>query len=159
MVLAGVLVLVGLDQLSKWFMTGLLKGKPAISLVGELLVLDYAENTGISWGLLPDQRWLVLGVTGVVLAGFGGVLLSGRFRNSRLATVGGTMVLAGGLGNLIDRAFNGFVVDFIYVRAINFPVFNIADCCVVCGAIVTLVYFLFIYKDKEKEPTPENNSE
>ncbi len=66
----------------------------------------------------------------------------------------GVLILAGGIGNLIDRIFRGFVVDFLYFSLIDFPVFNIADCCVCIGAALLIVYTLFFYRE-----TPESKKE
>ena len=69
-----------------------------------------------------------------------------------LANVAGVLILAGGIGNMIDRLAYGYVVDFLYVKLINFPIFNFADCCVVIGAALLLVAFLFVYKDEKIQP-------
>lgn len=150
MVLLSAVLLIGVDQLTKWLAIQHLQQAPVVLIEG-VLELRYSENTGIAWGMLPDRRWLVTAVTGVMLLFVLGVLLSGRFRGSRLFTIGATIVTAGGIGNLIDRLVypDGHVVDFLYVKLIDFPIFNFADCCVVIGAILILAYFFFFYTDKE----------
>ena len=80
------------------------------------------------------------------------ILMSGKFRKYKLANVAGVLILAGGIGNMIDRLAYGYVVDFLYVKLINFPIFNFADCCVVIGAALLLVAFLFVYKDEKIQP-------
>lgn len=83
------------------------------------------------------------------------LLMSGRFRRYPLMNVSGVLIVAGGVGNLIDRIANGYVVDFLYFRLINFPIFNFADCCVVVGAALLLIFFFFFYEEKPK-PQPED---
>lgn len=153
-VLLSAALLVGVDQLTKWLAIGYLKGTAPAVLIDGVLELHYTENTGIAWGMLQDKRWLVTIVTSVVLLFLLFILLSGRFRSSRLFTIGGTMVAAGGVGNLLDRVVysDGHVVDFISFKLINFPIFNVADCCVVIGAILILIYFFFFYTDKADRP-------
>ncbi len=145
-------VLIAADQLTKLAAVHGLVNHP-VSIWDGVIELCYSENRGIAWGLFQDRRWIVIGITGLVLTALLVVLMSGRFRQSRLISIGGAMVLAGGVGNLIDRVMNGYVVDFIhYYKWFDFPVFNLADCCVTIGAVLILVYvFFFSGKETEKE--------
>lgn len=143
MLLLAATVLVAADQMTKWAAVRALTDG-AVSVWNGVLELRYSENSGIAWGLLQDQRWPVIIATGLVLTFLFVVLMSGRFRQSKLVSLGGVMVLAGGVGNLIDRVANGYVVDFIhYYKWFDFPIFNIADCCVTVGAVLILIYFFF----------------
>ena len=63
-------------------------------------------------------------------------------------------IVAGAIGNIIDRIRNGFVVDFIYFSLIDFPVFNVADIFVTCSAIALIVLFLFVYKEDDIDRIP-----
>lgn len=147
--------LVALDQLTKFWAVRFLSGGETVSLWDGVLELCYSENTGIAWGLLQDRRWLVVVATGLMLTFLLVVLLSGRFRTSKLVSLGGVLMLAGGVGNLVDRLLLGYVVDFIhYYKWFDFPIFNVADCCVTVGAVLILVYFFF-FGSKEKEPAKE----
>ena len=77
------------------------------------------------------------------------LLLFGKFRKYLLFNISATLIVAGGIGNFIDRLIHGYVVDFIEVLFFEFPVFNVADCFVVVGSVLLLVFFLFIYDDKK----------
>lgn len=149
--------LVALDQVTKLAAVHYLYPSNTVSIWDGVLEFTYCENRGIAWGLLQNQRWLVLVATGIMLLFVLVVLMTGRFKNSKLISIGGTMILAGGVGNLIDRVFNGFVIDFIhYYKWFDFPVFNIADCCVTIGAVLVLIYvFFFGSKEKPKEEAPD----
>lgn len=143
LLLAGLLV--AGDQLIKGWAMEVLKPAVSIDLVPDVLSLTYHENFGAAWGILQGQRWLLLAVTGVVLAALLAGLLLGRFRGP-LIRASVTLILAGGIGNLIDRAFHpgGFVVDYIYFEPINFPIFNLADICVCVGTFLLAFYILFV---------------
>ena len=62
-----------------------------------------------------------------------------------------SFIVAGGIGNMIDRIRFDYVVDFIYFKLIDFPIFNVADCYIVCGTIVMFLLFLFVFKEKDLE--------
>ncbi len=100
------------------------------------------------------MRWVFVAVTALIMAFILYMLLSRRFKAYKLVTVSGILIVAGGVGNLIDRIFRGYVVDFISVTWIGFPIFNIADCCVVIGAVLLLIFFFFIYDDKPAAKLP-----
>lgn len=104
------------------------------------------------------MRWLFIILTTLIMGFILFLLLSGRFKSYKLVTISGILIVAGGVGNLIDRFFRGYVVDFLYFKWIDFPIFNVADCCVVIGAILLLIFFFFIYEDKpavKKSAGPE----
>ena len=153
LLLAG-LLLAG-DQLIKGWAIEVLKPAASIDIIPNVLSLHYHENFGAAWGILQGQRWLLLAVTGVVLAVLLAGLLLGKFQGPLMRT-SITLILAGGLGNLLDRAFHpgGFVVDYIYFEPINFPIFNLADICVCIGTALLAVYVLFLEK-KEGEAGEE----
>ena len=147
-----VVLLLGFDQLTKSLAVAHLKEKPAFVLISGVLELDYLENRGAAFGILQGQRWLLMLVAFVLVLLIGFFLLKmptrKRFLPLRIAAV---MIVAGGVGNMIDRFFFGYVVDFISFVLINYPIFNVADCYVVIAAILLVVLFLFVYKDEELE--------
>lgn len=150
--------LVGIDQLTKWLAVLFLKGADPVSVINGVFSFTYTENRGAAWSMFEGQQWLLIGVTSVMIVGLLAVLLSGRFRKHRMATFGGILVVAGGIGNLIDRIARGYVVDFLQTDFMDFPIFNVADCFVVVGAVLLFVYFVFFYSDtsvKADEPKEE----
>ena len=143
--------LVGIDQLTKWLSIQFLRRSDPVSVINGFFSLTYTENRGAAWSMFEGQRWLLIGVTSAMLLTLLLVLLSGRFRRHRMATFGGILVIAGGVGNLIDRVFRGFVVDFLQTDFIDFPIFNVADCFVVIGAVLLFVYFVFFYSETDSK--------
>ena len=133
----GVIVLIGLDQFSKYLAQHFLKGGTSIQLWPNVLELTYVENRGAAFGILLNQQWLFNIITAIVMIGliyiFFRLPFEKRFRITRFCCA---LLLAGAAGNWIDRLKAGYVVDMIYFRLINFPVFNFADCLVVVGSIL-----------------------
>lgn len=68
-----------------------------------------------------------------------------------------TLLFAGALGNAIDRIFRGYVVDFIETAFIDFPVFNVADIAITCGAVIMAIYIIFFDKDEKNGETDSSN--
>ncbi len=136
--------LVAVDQVVKRWAVAHLKGQSAIALWPDVFELTYVENRGAAFGMLQDQRWLFTVLTSVVILGliyaYFRLLPDRKFRLTRICCIG---VLAGAIGNLIDRTALHYVVDMFYFKLIDFPVFNVADCyVVVCGILFCLVAFV-----------------
>lgn len=148
-VLAITAALVSIDQLTKWVAVITLKNAAAVELIPQVLGFRYVENRGAAFGILQGQRVLFLIFTGVVMAAILALLLFGKFRKYPLFNISATLIVAGGLGNFIDRLIHGYVVDFIEVLFFEFPVFNVADCYVVIGSVLLFIFFFFMYDDKK----------
>ncbi len=149
-------LLVGLDRLTKWMVVSNLELKETINLIKigntEVLNIFYCLNDGAAFSKLSGRRVLLIVFTSAVIIALLYMMLSGKVkRNIHIAAFG--LVIGGGIGNLIDRIFNdGLVVDFIDFRLINFPVFNVADICAVCGAgIVLLSIIADAVREKKKK--------
>lgn len=161
-VLAIVAALVGLDQLTKWLTVVNLKGGEPFVLIDGVFEFTYLENRGAAFGMMQGGRWLFVAVTAVVMLALLAVLLFSNYRRYRFLDVGLVLIAAGGIGNLIDRIANGFVVDMLHfhIKAIgfDFPVFNVADCYVVVGALLVLFFFFFLYDEKaDKKPAEDTD--
>ncbi len=140
-----------LDQLSKlWVVNN-------IPLYGEIPVLDgifhltYTQNTGAAWSMLSGMQWLFLGIFLLFTLGIIWEFSKKRWPFTTFDRWCIAVVYAGGLGNIIDRIRLGYVVDMIEVEFINFPVFNLADCCITCGCIALIVHLMFFNREFWKE--------
>lgn len=144
---AGVLLL--LDQLSKIWAVSALAEKP-IELIPGVFELRYLENHGAAFGILQNQRWFFLLLTAafVVLLIIAYRKLPGGKRHLPLRILCAAL-MAGALGNAIDRALLGYVRDFLYFCLIDFPIFNVADIYVTVSAFVFIILVLFVYKDED----------
>jgi len=140
--------LVGADQLLKLWAMHTLQGSP-IPIIDGVLEFYYHENQGAAFGMLQGGRIIFIIVTLLIAAaGVWAMIKLPMFQKMgvRICT---TLIIAGGFGNLIDRAFRGYVVDFVYFKLINFPIFNLADSCVTCGAIALAIIILFSKEPKQ----------
>lgn len=146
-----VCLLVGLDQWTKYLAVLHLKGQANVVLWEGVFELEYRENTGAAFSILQGKSWFLIGFTALALVLVAVFLCRSRLGRSPWVRVAGVLILAGGIGNLIDRIFRGFVVDFLYFSLIDFPVFNVADCCVCVGAALLIVYTLFFYRDAPED--------
>ena len=137
-IIAGI---IGLDQLTKWLAVVNLQGEPSFPLWREVLHFTYTENTGMAFGMLKDHRWVFMVFSTVSIIAL--IVYLFRFRpESRWMQVSMAFIIGGGIGNMIDRIFLGYVVDFIDFTLINFAIFNIADSFVCIGAGIMIVYLV-----------------
>ncbi len=148
-----IVLLVGADQLIKYWAVHNLQGQDSISFLHignrEILNLTYLENGGAAFSSFSGKRWFLIIVTVLLMVACAVVLVKYRNR-SKLLPISAALILAGGIGNLIDRIFRGgLVVDYFEVRLFHFAVFNFADCCVVIGVILFAIYMLF-FDEKQR---------
>ena len=149
-------ILVAVDQIVKnWAAETLVKGD--IAIIENVLYLKYAENTGVAFSMFSDNRWILVIATSVMLAAVLAFFLSGKV-SGKLEVFSLSLLLSGGVGNLIDRISLGYVIDYIDVRIINFAIFNIADICICVGAFLLCVAVYFSDR-KEKEEKQEKANE
>lgn len=136
------------DQYTKRQAVIYLKDKPAYNLVNGILELNYLENQGAAFGMLPNQKVFFVFVAVVILCAVGYVLI--KVPDHKKYTILHfllSLIVAGCIGNMIDRVRYDYVVDFIYFVRINFPIFNVADIYATVAALVLLFLLLFIYKE------------
>lgn len=146
----GIFALIFADQATKYLAVQKLKGTAGITLIPRILELQYIENRGMAFGMLQGRRMLFLVICVVFFAILGWMVIRIPKTSYYLPLmVTGGVLAAGAAGNFIDRIYQGFVIDFIYVSLIDFPVFNVADIYVVCGGIVFVILMLFRYKDED----------
>lgn len=140
-----------LDQLSKLWVVGNIPLYGEIPVLSGVFHLTYAQNTGAAWSMLSGMQWLFLGIFLVFTLGIVWEFSKKRWPFTTFDRWCIAVVYAGGLGNIIDRIRLGYVVDMIEVEFINFPVFNLADCCITCGCIALVVHLVFFNREFWKE--------
>ncbi len=141
------LVLTAADQLSKALIVSNLSATARIVCIPGVVDIVYVENTGAAFSMLSAHTWLLGLVSAAFCAAIAVYMAKMKFTDKRYQIIGG-MLLGGALGNGIDRIFRGFVVDFIELAFIRFPVFNIADIAITLGAVLLVVIITLGDKNK-----------
>ncbi|MCF6462712.1 signal peptidase II [Clostridium sp. Cult1] len=140
----GVLIIV-LDQVSKFAAVKYLKGRSPYIIVENFFQLCYVENLGAAFGILQNKKVFFIFVTSIVAISIIFFLAKNSNNISQLLKIGLVMLLGGAIGNLIDRVRFGYVVDFIsfkFGKGYDFPVFNVADIFIVSGTILVMALVL-----------------
>lgn len=139
-----------LDRATKQFAVSKLAGRSAVNVIGEVFQFVYIENAGAAFGMMQNKRVLFYIITALVAAAILYFIIK-MPSDSRYTGLGVVLsfILAGAIGNFIDRAWHHYVVDFIYFSPIDFPVFNVADIYVTLGCIAFVIMVIFIYKDHD----------
>lgn len=150
-----ILVLVGVDQWIKYWAVHTLQEQGSIPFLHignvDIMNLTYLENSGAAFSSFSGMRWLLIILTALLMV-LCAIVMIRYHKRSKFMCITLAMILAGGLGNLIDRIFrNGLVVDYFDVKLFHFAVFNFADCCVVVGVFLMALYLLFFDKKKKEE--------
>ncbi len=143
--------LVAVDQLVKYLVMTNIPLGGHVPFIPYLVELTYITNTGAAFSIFSEHTWALALVSLVMSIALALALWKNFFRHP-LGKLTITLLLAGAVGNLIDRAFRGFVVDMFNVLFMRFAVFNVADICVVVGGIAAGVYYLFLMDKLEPRP-------
>ena len=154
--LLGVLLCGGLiaaDLLTK--LTASKLGSREVVLIPGVLSLSYIENHGAAFGIMQGRQWLLIVISAVIIAA-AVVFYIRRIRDIqyRYLRVLIVFLVAGALGNMIDRIMLGYVRDFIYFKLIDFPVFNVADIYVTVSAVLILIWIIL-----HGDPEPGSSSD
>jgi len=147
-IFAGVLIV--LDQYTKFLAIHNLKDNLAYPIIPNVLELNYLENRGAAFGMLQNQKIFFVFIAVIILALIFYFLkkLPAKKKYSILHILL-SMIAAGAIGNMIDRIRYDYVVDFIYIVLINFPIFNVADIYVTVSTFVLVILILFVYKEDD----------
>lgn len=155
-----VVVLVALDQLSKFLVITKLKPVGTTTVVDGILQFRYVENTGAAFSMLSNNTTLLSVVTSLIMVAILVALFAGKVTD-KLQYISLVIVVAGGIGNLIDRIARGYVVDFIEYTFVNYAVFNVADIFVTIGALllVASIVMEIVRESKEKKEQSDADDE
>ena len=151
-IIVSIILIITLDQIIKLYFVN--NAESDINVIEGILKFSYVENTGGAFGSFQNNinSFIILNfiVLGIIIK----FMIAQKDRIDKKTSVALTLILAGGISNLIDRILRGFVVDYIDItQLVSFPVFNLADICIVLGWIL-LVIFILIYS--VKEPKKQN---
>ncbi|HEX3017198.1 MAG TPA: signal peptidase II [Caproicibacter sp.] len=143
------LLLAGGDQLLKLLVVQYIKPIGSKTVINGLFNLEYVENRGAAFSMLIGQRWLFVAITLLVCILI--VIEMFRYNNHEFFSwAASILIVAGGIGNMIDRVMHEYVID--YIKISFFPaVFNFGDCCVTVGAICFIIHILFFTEKSDSE--------
>ena len=147
-----------LDQWLKAYVTANIPLGRSQPLVPGLVELRTVHNYGAAWSSFSGMRWLLVAVTCCIVAAVA-VLLVRRVVRHPLGVMACAMILSGGVGNIVDRVRLGYVVDMFNFQFMSYPVFNVADICVVCGAFMGAAYYLWFYEKYDKKGGQHGDSD
>lgn len=147
-----VAALLFVDQYTKYLVVLCLKNQPPLKLIDGVLELQYFENTGIAFSMFQDRKSFIL-ITGFLVMAVVLFFLCRIPRQRKFVIVHVLMaaLIAGAMGNIVDRVRLDYVVDFISFVLIHFPIFNVADCYIVVSAIGLFLLFMFVYREEDLE--------
>lgn len=164
----GIVILAGIiaDQVTKLIAVKYLQPIEDVPVIKfgdtEVFNFTYVENSGAAFGMLKDAPWVFNTISIVAVIAMLAYLFLGH-SNSRLEAIAIGMMIAGGIGNMIDRICLKYVVDFLYFKLINFAVFNVADSFVCVGAGLLILAAILdickeVRKNKEKQEEKAKNT-
>ncbi len=148
------LVCVGLDQLSKYFCVNNIALGDSVTVIPGVLDFTYIRNDGAAFGSFSDARWIFMIASVVMIVLIVLYVISNRKTISFPAVITFSLIVGGGIGNMIDRIAYGYVIDFIDVKFLPFWkwIFNVADSFVCVGAVLlALMFIIGEYKSKAKK--------
>ena len=145
-----IIFLLFLDQVSKQWSRTVLKPVSSIEIIPDFFHLTYIENRGAAFGMLQNQKLFFVFIAAIILM----LILYFLYKlpdkkKYTILHVLLTMIASGAVGNMIDRIRYDYVVDFIYLVIINFPIFNVADIYVTVATFLLVILILFVYKEDD----------
>lgn len=146
LILAAIFVVA--DQFIKTMVVNQLQPVGSVTIIPGLLNLTFLKNSGAAFGILQNQIWLFAAITILLSAAIIFVLFAYQ-EHTFFSYAAAILIIAGGIGNLIDRLYYGYVIDYIHVSFFP-PIFNFADCCVTVGCVCFILHILFFAERRNK---------
>ncbi len=147
------IAIAAVDQIIKYFVSIYLQPVGSITVIDNILNLTYVENRGVAFGMFSDMRWTFVAVTVILIIAVVAVMFVKRPK-SKMFYLSVALIVGGGIGNLIDRIFYGYVIDYLSLSFFP-PVCNFADYCITIGTILLIIYLFFftdiLSSDKNKK--------
>lgn len=153
-------VIIGLDQGLKYLAKFLLGSKPeTVTWIPYVLEFKYVENSGAAWGMLQGKQIFFFIITIIALVIFGYLFTKSDFKKKKVYSISIALLIAGTLGNALDRLFLSYVIDFIHVPFLTYILkivglsnfyFNIADLALTVGVVLVMVDLFFFESKREK---------
>ena len=155
LVIAGLVVF--LDQLIKYFVVQYLPQAGTVTTVPYILDLTYVENRGVAFGMFKDMRWIFVVFTAIIILVLLYIIIFKGIK-SKLFLISSALIIGGGIGNLIDRVFLGYVIDYLQLSFFS-PVCNFADYAITVGTVLLVIYLLFFSDSSKAKPQKEKDND
>lgn len=145
------IVLAVIDQVIKYLVVANIDENQVVPVITNVLNFTHIHNEGVAFGMFDGMRWIFVALTLVLLVAIIGIMFKKR-PNGKMFYVSVALIVGGGIGNLIDRVFFGYVIDYISLSFFP-PICNFADYCITFGTALLMIYILFFsdYFKKEEE--------
>lgn len=144
------LLLIYFDQFTKYLAVVHLKDQPSFPIIKNVFEFNYLENRGAAFGIMQGRIQLFIPLTIIMCALFIFLYLKlpyeKKFSPLRIILC---FIFSGAIGNFIDRITLGYVIDFLYFKLIDFPIFNVADIYITCSAFIFAFLIFFYYKEED----------
>lgn len=149
-----------IDQGTKYLIATQLVIGEQIPVIGNFFLITSSRNRGAAFGILQEQRWFFIVITLIVVVGIIWYMQRIKHTGKKMLSIALSLVLGGAVGNFLDRAVSGEVVDFLQFNfgTYTFPIFNVADSCIVIGVIMIVLDSLLEVR-KEKQSTGQEHEE
>ena len=155
LIIAGLVVF--LDQIIKYFVVQYLPQAGTVTAVPYILDLTYVENRGVAFGMFKDMRWIFVVFTAIIILVLLYIIIF-KGRKSKLFLISSALIIGGGIGNLIDRIFLGYVIDYLQLSFFS-PVCNFADYAITVGTVLLVIYLLFFSDSSKAKPKKEKDND
>lgn len=144
-----------LDQLIKLLISSFLSLNESITLIPNLFNITYVINSGAAWSILNNHLFIIIVISLIALLVFS--LTMHKFKINKRNTIAFGLIYGGLIGNLFDRLFHGYVIDYFDIKIINYnyPIFNIADIALVCGILLLMIA---IFKGEDENDSKNGQS-
>ena len=147
-----IILIVILDQIIKFSICKNIPNGSTVSFIGNIVSLTHVQNTGGAYSLGKNNTSIIIFINIIIM----GILLIYFIKNfnklKNIIKISFTLILSGGIGNLLDRIFRGYVIDYIDINNLfEFPIFNLADIAVVIGIFITIFYILEDSLEKQEK--------
>lgn len=155
-----IILLVGVDQGTKHFAKHVLIDGDMVTWIPEVLTFKYIENRGAAWGMFEGKTFFFFIITLIALAAFGYLFTKSNFKRKKVYSIAVALLIAGTLGNAIDRLFLGYVIDFIHIPFLTYILnvvglsnfwFNIADLCLTLGIVLFAIDIIFLESKRKSD--------
>lgn len=138
--IVGVLLVIA-DQIIKMLVSAHLKPVGTVEVIDNIFSLTYVENRGVAFGMFKDMQWIFILITSVFIIAIIVYMFKTKPKGKLFYVCAG-LIIGGGVGNLIDRVFYGYVIDYLSLSFFS-PVCNFADYCITIGTVMLVIYILF----------------